>query len=113
MLTPRGFTWGTTSRAFSGRSVPALARPITFGELQAWDLNTGKRAWQQQFQGPCFGHRFLVTGGDILFAGGLRIGCSGRFDARTGKQLWSFPFAVRRHRCSIVILRSTGNSMLL
>ena len=33
----------------------------------------------------------LVTGGDILFAGGTSDRSFRAFDARTGDQLWSFP----------------------
>jgi len=33
----------------------------------------------------------LVTGGDILFAGGTPDRAFRAFDARSGKELWSFP----------------------
>src|SRR5712692_5342087 len=39
------------------------------GELQAWDLNTGKRVWQHNFKTMLWSP-LLVTGGGILFAGG-------------------------------------------
>jgi alcohol dehydrogenase (cytochrome c) len=60
------------------------------GELQAWDLNTGKRVWQHNFK-TILWSPLLVTGGDILFAGGTPDRLFRAFDARTGDQLWSFP----------------------
>ncbi|HVR25947.1 MAG TPA: PQQ-dependent dehydrogenase, methanol/ethanol family [Candidatus Polarisedimenticolia bacterium] len=60
------------------------------GELQAWDLNTGKRVWQHNFK-TILWSPLLVTGGDILFAGGTPDRLFRAFNARTGDQLWSFP----------------------
>jgi alcohol dehydrogenase (cytochrome c) len=61
-----------------------------FGELQAWDLNTGKRVWQHNFKTVLWAP-LLVTGGDVVFAGGTPDREFSAFDARTGNQLWSFP----------------------
>jgi alcohol dehydrogenase (cytochrome c) len=60
------------------------------GELQAWDLNTGKRVWQHNFNTILWAP-LLVTGGDILFVGGTPDRLFRAFDARSGDQLWSFP----------------------
>ena len=60
------------------------------GELQAWDLNTGKRVWQHNFKTILWAP-LLVTGGDIVFAGGTPDRLFRAFDARTGDQLWSYP----------------------
>jgi len=60
------------------------------GELQAWDLNTGKRVWQHNFKTILWAP-LLVTGGDILFVGGTPDRLFRAFDARSGDQLWSFP----------------------
>ena len=60
------------------------------GELQAWDLNTGRRVWQHNFK-TIFWAPLLVTGGDIVFAGGTPDRLFRAFDARTGVELWSFP----------------------
>jgi len=60
------------------------------GELQAWDLNAGKRVWQHNFKTILWAP-LLVTGGDILFAGGTPDRLFRAFDARTGDELWSFP----------------------
>jgi alcohol dehydrogenase (cytochrome c) len=60
------------------------------GELQAWDLNTGKRVWQHNFKTILWAP-LLVTGGDVVFAGGTPDREFRAFDARTGELLWSFP----------------------
>ena len=60
------------------------------GELQAWDLNTGRRVWQHNFKTILWAP-LLVTGGDIVLAGGTPDRQFRAFDARTGDQLWSFP----------------------
>jgi len=60
------------------------------GELQAWDLNTGKKVWQHNFTAHLWAP-LLVTGGDVVFAGGTQDRQFRAFNARTGDQLWSFP----------------------
>ena len=57
------------------------------GELQAWDLATGKRAWQVRFPGPLWGP-VLTTRGGLVFAGGTSDREFRAFDARDGKLLW-------------------------
>jgi alcohol dehydrogenase (cytochrome c) len=72
----------------SVRTGPGAADHI--GELQAWDLNTGRRVWQHNFKTLLWAP-LLVTGGDVLFAGGTPDRLFRAFDARTGDQLWSYP----------------------
>ncbi len=60
------------------------------GELQAWDLNTGKRVWQHNFKTILWAP-LLATGGDLVFAGGTPDRLFRAFDGRTGDVLWSFP----------------------
>src|SRR4029077_7237241 len=52
------------------------------GELQAWDLNTGRRVWQHNFKTILWAP-LLVTGGDILFVGGTPDRLFRAFDARS------------------------------
>ena len=59
------------------------------GELQAWDLTTGKRVWTHDFQRS---HNFgpvLATGGGLLFEGGTNDRMFRAFSAKTGDVLWS------------------------
>ena len=61
--------------------------PSTIGELQAWDLKTGKLAWTHKF--PTFiWAPLLTTGGNLVFAGGTNDRKFRAFNASTGKVLW-------------------------
>jgi alcohol dehydrogenase (cytochrome c) len=60
------------------------------GELQAWNVDTGKKAWTTNLPSFNWGP-VLATGGDVLFAGGTNDRLFRAFDARTGKILWEFP----------------------
>ena len=60
------------------------------GELQAWNLDTGKRAWTTKLPSQNWGP-VLATGGDLLFSGGTNDRLFRAFDAKTGKILWQFP----------------------
>ena len=66
------------------------AAPKTIGELQAWDLKTGKLAWVQKF--PTFlWAPLLTTGGNLIFAGGTNDRMFRAFDASKGTILWETP----------------------
>jgi alcohol dehydrogenase (cytochrome c) len=61
--------------------------PSTIGEIQAWDLKTGKQVWTHKF--PTFNWGpLLTTGGNLLFTGGTNDRKFRAFDASTGKVLW-------------------------
>lgn len=62
------------------------------GELQAWDLNTGRKVWTYKFpnMSPTWGP-VLTTGGGLVFTGGTSDRYFRAFDAKTGELLWSFP----------------------
>ncbi len=60
------------------------------GELQAWNLDTGKKVWTTNMPSFNWGP-VLATGGGLLFAGGTNDRMFRAFDARTGKVLWEFP----------------------
>jgi alcohol dehydrogenase (cytochrome c) len=62
-------------------------KPGTIGELQAWDLKTGKLAWVHKFDTHLWAP-LLTTGGNLLFAGGTNDRQFRAFDASTGKILW-------------------------
>jgi alcohol dehydrogenase (cytochrome c) len=57
------------------------------GELQAWNLQTGKEAWMHPFSDQLFAS-VLSTAGDLVFVGGTNDRMFRAFDARTGKLLW-------------------------
>ena len=61
--------------------------PSSIGEIQAWDLKTGKQVWTHKF--PTFNWGpLLTTGGNLLFTGGTNDRKFRAFDASTGKVLW-------------------------
>ena len=86
----RGFYVGYEAESIFGSVRTGPGAPDHLGELQAWDLNTGRRVWQHNFK-TIFWAPLLVTGGDVVFAGGTPDRLFRAFDARTGVELWSFP----------------------
>ena len=58
------------------------------GELQAWNLATGERAWTHEFATSQNWGPVLTTGGGLVFAGGTNDGYFRAFDAQTGDVLW-------------------------
>ena len=57
------------------------------GELQAWNLRTGERAWTHEFPLNNWGP-VLATAGGLLFTGGTPDRYFRAFDAATGEVLW-------------------------
>jgi alcohol dehydrogenase (cytochrome c) len=60
------------------------------GEVQAWNLNTGKRAWVHDYKEMNWGP-LLATAGDLVFGGGTNDRQFHAFDARSGRLLWHYP----------------------
>jgi len=59
-----------------------------WGEMQAWDLSTGKKVWQHNFPKSQLFATVLATGGDLVFAGGTNDRMFRAFNAKTGEVLW-------------------------
>ena len=64
-------------------------KPSTIGELQAWDLKTGKMAWVHKYDRAIWAP-LLTTGGNLLFTGGTNDKLFRAFDASNGKVLWQY-----------------------
>lgn len=60
------------------------------GELQAWNVDTGKRVWTSTFESQNWGP-VLATAGNLVFMGGTNDRKFRAFDARTGEVLWEQP----------------------
>ena len=61
------------------------------GEVQAWNVDTGKRVWTHSYpKSPNWGP-MLATGGGVVFSGGTNDRMFHAFDASNGKLLWEFP----------------------
>lgn len=62
-----------------------------FGEVQAWNVDTGKKVWTHNYaRSPNWGG-MLVTASGVVFSGGTADRKIHAFDANTGKLLWEFP----------------------
>jgi alcohol dehydrogenase (cytochrome c) len=59
------------------------------GELQAWNLKTGERAWTHEFASPMWGP-VMTTAGGLVFTGGTTDRYFRAFDAATGRVLWQY-----------------------
>jgi alcohol dehydrogenase (cytochrome c) len=73
------------------------SRPFTvpgadhFGEVQAWNIDTGQNVWTHKYaKSPNWGS-MLATGGGLVFSGGTNDRKLHAFDALTGELLWEFP----------------------
>ena len=79
---------------FNGVTIaPASIRPGAdhFGEVQAWNVDTGKQVWRHDYAtSPNWGS-MLATAGGVVFSGGTNDRKIHAFDATTGKLLWEFP----------------------
>jgi alcohol dehydrogenase (cytochrome c) len=82
----------TAGRGFTGATSVLLIAPGAdhIGEVQAWNVDTGKRVWTHTFPSSNWGP-MLATGGGLVFSGGTQDRLFRAFDASTGKLLWEFP----------------------
>ena len=61
-----------------------------FGEVQAWNVDTGQKAWTHNYvKSPNWG-AMLATGGGLVFTGGTNDRKIHAFDATNGNLLWDF-----------------------
>ncbi len=68
-------------------SLNLLPQGDHIGELQAWDIATGKQVWMHPFPNQLF-DSVLSTAGNLVFTGGTNDRMFRAFDARTGEVLW-------------------------
>jgi len=75
--------------AYTGASTQMTVREKDrhIGEIQAWDMNAGRRVWTHEFDRANWGG-ILTTGGDLIFSGGTDDRYFRALDARTGEVLW-------------------------
>jgi alcohol dehydrogenase (cytochrome c) len=80
-------------RGFTGATNVLLVAPGAdhIGEVQAWNVDTGKRVWTHTFPKSTNWGPMLATGGGLVFSGGTQDRLFRAFDASTGKLLWEFP----------------------
>ena len=81
-------TWSRPSSRLSWSVVPGADH---FGEVQAWNVDTGQRVWTHAYtKSPNWGP-MLATAGGLVFSGGTNDRRIHALDASTGKPLWEFP----------------------
>jgi alcohol dehydrogenase (cytochrome c) len=61
------------------------------GEVQAWNVDTGKRVWTHTYANSPNWGPMLATGGGVVFTGGTNDRMFHAFDASNGKLLWQYP----------------------
>jgi alcohol dehydrogenase (cytochrome c) len=83
----------TAGKAFTGATSALLLAPGAdhIGEVQAWNVDTGKRAWTHNFTASATWGPLLATGGGLVFSGGTNDRMFRAFDASSGALLWEFP----------------------
>jgi alcohol dehydrogenase (cytochrome c) len=87
----------TPGRNFTGTVSGLKGGPATkpgadhFGEVQAWNVDTGQRVWTHNYaKSPNWG-AMLATAGGVVFSGGTNDRHFHAFNASTGELLWEFP----------------------
>jgi alcohol dehydrogenase (cytochrome c) len=61
------------------------------GEVQAWNVDTGKRVWTHNFARSANWGPTMTTAGGLVFSGGTNDRKLRAFNAKTGEVLWEFP----------------------
>jgi len=91
-ITGRPITY-TAGRPFTGAASTFLVAPGAdhIGEVQAWNVDTGKKVWTHNFAGSANWGPMLSTGGGLVFSGGTNDRLFRAFDASSGALLWEFP----------------------
>ncbi|HXD74040.1 MAG TPA: PQQ-dependent dehydrogenase, methanol/ethanol family, partial [Vicinamibacterales bacterium] len=85
---PATYTPGRAYVGVSGFGSSVAPGGDHFGEVQAWNVDTGQRAWTHNFpKSPNWG-AILVTGGGLVISGGTSDRKIHAFDAATGTLLW-------------------------
>ena len=83
----------TPGRSYTGAATTMTMLPNAdhIGEVQAWNVDTGKRVWTHTYEKSANWGPMLATGGGVVFSGGTNDRKFHAFDAASGKLLWEFP----------------------
>ncbi|HLQ77098.1 MAG TPA: PQQ-dependent dehydrogenase, methanol/ethanol family [Terriglobia bacterium] len=86
-----GRNYTGTARGAAGGPPPLFPGADHFGEVQAWSVDTGKKAWTYNYtKSPNWGS-MMTTAGGLVFTGGTNDRKIHAFDASNGKLLWESP----------------------
>jgi alcohol dehydrogenase (cytochrome c) len=80
-------------RGFTGVTMNFMMEPGAdhIGEVQAWNVDSGKRVWTHRFASSANWGPMLATAGGLVFSGGTNDRLFRAFDASNGAVLWEFP----------------------
>ena len=83
----------TPGSSFTGATSTLYLAPGAdhIGEVQGWNVDTGKRVWTHTYGSSANWGPMLATGGGLVFSGGTNDRKFHAFDATTGKLVWEFP----------------------
>jgi len=83
----------TPGASFTGATttVTPVAGADHYGEVQAWNVDTGKRVWTHNYAASPNWGPMLSTAGGLVFSGGTNDRRFHAFDAKSGKLLWEYP----------------------
>jgi alcohol dehydrogenase (cytochrome c) len=83
----------TPGRNYTGATSTLYVFPGSdhIGEVQAWNVDTGKRVWTHNFAKSANWGPTMTTAGGLVFSGGTNDRKFRAFNARTGEVLWEFP----------------------
>jgi alcohol dehydrogenase (cytochrome c) len=83
----------TPGKSFIGATNTLYVAPGAdhIGEVQAWNVDTGKRVWTHPYAASTNWGPMLATGGGMVFSGGTSDRKFHAFDASSGALLWEFP----------------------
>jgi alcohol dehydrogenase (cytochrome c) len=83
----------SAGRSFTGTRVVMNVVPGAdhIGEVQAWNVDTGKKVWTHEYATSENWGSMLATAGGLVFTGGTNDRMFHAFDAKTGELLWQFP----------------------
>jgi alcohol dehydrogenase (cytochrome c) len=85
----RGFAG--TARGVGGAPSPLTPGADHYGEVQAWNVDTGKKVWTHNYaKSPNWGS-MLATAGGLVISGGTNDRKIHAFNASNGKLLWESP----------------------
>ena len=97
-------------RSYTGATSTLYRYPGSkhIGEVQAWNVDTGKRVWTHTFAKSANWGPILTTGGGLVFSGGTNDRMFRAFDAKNGKLLWEHPTNSGHHRRPDVVFAIDG-----
>jgi alcohol dehydrogenase (cytochrome c) len=87
----RNFTGTARGAGVPGAPPPLKAGADHFGEVQAWNVDTGQKVWTHNYKNSPNWGSMMTTAGGLVFTGGTNDRKIHAFDAKTGKLLWESP----------------------